>query len=85
MCNKFYAIYSPSNESKSSSDYSAQGFLTEDEAYDLQRQLIGSMSSVIEFDSKEQFIAYLEEIDKTEYHIACEALEQSIDEAGGWL
>ena len=83
----YYAIFIPSNEvSTPSLQYSPQGQLSEDEADELRRQLIGSSANVIQFDDAEQYIAHLEEIDEEFFAEHCdEMLDEMVDQAGGWL
>ena len=61
----FYAVFTPSNEmSTPSLQFTGQGELSADEAHELQRQLIGSMCSVVEFDNEQQYLDHLDEIDE---------------------
>lgn len=76
----FYAIFTASNEVCSPSlQYSAQGQLTEDEADELRRQLIGSSANVIQFDDADQFYAYIQELDDEFFEQQVEQFEKDID------
>ena len=61
----FYAVFTPSNEESTPSlQYNPQGTLSADEAYELERQLVGTMCSVVEFDNKQQYQDHLDEMDE---------------------